>query len=99
LVTIINRNAQNNLTTTILTFSFSDALACSLSLVIAFYSLIGNINFFQLFILPIVGTVFYEINNLLFALLYIKDGGFGMRVVLFGSTFGFITSKIALQTQ
>lgn len=63
-----------------------DAIACSISLLVAFSSLMGRIGFSEVFILSLIGGFLYEVNSQLLWRLSITDTGYGMRIFAFGST-------------
>lgn len=74
--------------------SFVDAIACALANIVAFGSLVGRIKIFESFMLSLFGTFIYEVNSQLFWRYYISDTGFGMRIFIFGSFMGLISSII-----
>lgn len=57
-------------------------------------SLLGKIGLLEIFILALFAPFVYEINSMLFFRLFITDGGYGMRVYLFGSTLGITISSM-----
>ena len=74
--------------------SMADAIACSISLLIAFSPVIGRVSLLEVFFLTLFGSWVYELNNLLLWRLYITDSGYGMRVFVFGSFLGLISAII-----
>lgn len=63
-------------------------------MIIAFTSLVGRIQLFEIFVMTLFGSFLYEVNNQLLWNIYITDIGYGMRIFLFGSTLGIVASLI-----
>ena len=85
-----DRQSNSNLPTA----SFTDAVACSISLLVAVSPVIGRIGIFEVFFLTLFGPFFYEVNSQLLHRFYITDTGYGMRILIFGSFLGLITTCI-----
>lgn len=74
--------------------SLADAIACSISLMVAFSSFVGRVSTLEVFFLTIFGSFLYEVNNQLMWRFFITDTGFGMRIFVFGSFLGLIAGLI-----
>ena len=72
----------------------ADAIACSISLMIAFSPVIGRVSLLEVFFLTLFGSWVYELNNQLLWRLFITDSGYGLRVFVFGSFLGLISALI-----
>ena len=70
--------------------SMVDAIACSVSLLVAFSALVGRVGIAELFFLSLIGTFLYELNNQLLWRWFITDAGYGMRAFAFGSVLGLV---------
>ena len=69
-----------------------DAIACAISMIVAFFSLVGRIQLLEVFFLTLFGSFLYEVNSQLLWNFYITDIGFGMRIFVFGSFLGLVSS-------
>lgn len=74
--------------------SIADAIACAISMLVAFSALVGRIQPFEVFFLTVFGSFFYEVNSQLLWNFKITDIGYGMRIFIFGSLMGLISSII-----
>lgn len=71
-----------------------DAIACAISMIVAFSSLVGRIQPFEVFVMTLFGSWLYEVNNQLMWSIFVTDIGYGMRIFVFGATMGLIASCI-----
>lgn len=70
----------------------SDAIICSTCMILAFSSTVGRAHLPAILICTLLGTLFYELNNQIFARLSITDAGYGMRLFLMAGALGVSTS-------
>ena len=91
-IALVNFDEDSQITNNLPVTSMVDAIACSISLLVAFSPLVGRVGFPEIFFLSAFGTMFYELNNQLFWRFFITDTGYGMRIFLFGSSLGLIIS-------
>jgi hypothetical protein len=75
-------------------YSFVDAIACAICNIVAFSSLVGRIRTLEIFILTLIGTFLYLVNEQLIWRYLISDTGYGMRIFIYGGMMGFISSLI-----
>ena len=71
-----------------------DAIACALSVFIAFLPVVGRVGIADVFWLSLWGSFFYEVSNGLLWRWAIEDLGFLMRVFVYGSFLGLLSSLI-----
>ena len=91
----MNRNEDLQLQTYQLPVSsMADAIACSISLMIAFSPVVGRVSLPEIFLLTLFGPFAYEVNSQLLWRLFITDAGYGLRVFTFGSFLGLISACI-----
>jgi len=93
-ISYVNEGEDSQISLSLPVSSMADAIACSISLMVAFSSIVGRIAVAEIFILTIFGTFCYELNNQLLWRLFISDTGYGMRIFVFGSFLGLIISLI-----
>jgi hypothetical protein len=75
-------------------FTLSQAVACAIAMYVILFPLLGRIGPGESLIICFVGNFAYTLNEVSFWRLNINDNGYGMRIFLFGSVAGLITSKI-----
>lgn len=66
----------------------------SISMAVAYNSVVGRIGLLELFFLTFFGAFFYEVNAQLIYRWFITDVGYGCRIFLFGSIVGIISSLL-----
>ena len=93
-ISYVNEGEDSQISLSLPVSSMADAIACSISLMVAFSSVVGRIAVAEIFVLTIFGTFCYELNNQLLWRLFISDTGYGMRIFVFGSFLGLIISLI-----
>lgn len=93
-LSFLNKGQDRGITTALTHASIADAIACAISLIIAFSALVGRIQILEVFFLTLFGSFLYEVNNQLFWNIFITDIGYGMRIFIFGSVLGIVSSCI-----
>ena len=91
-ISYVNAGTDQQLSYNLPVSSMVDAIACSISMLVAFSSFVGRVGILAVYFLTLFGTFFYEVNSQLIWRFFITDTGYGMRVFLFGSFLGFIIS-------
>ena len=89
-----NYGTDRQSTTGLPTASFTDAIACALSIMVAACPVIGRVGLLEIFFLTLFGSFLYEVNSQLLHRWYITDTGYGMRILLFGSFLGLVSTCI-----
>lgn len=74
--------------------SFADYIACFISLIVCYSSVIGRVGNLEVYFITVIGTFLYEFNSMIFWRIFVTDCGFGMRIFLFGGFFALISSLI-----
>lgn len=69
----------------------TSAIACALSILVAYMALAGRITPFHAVVLSFFGVFFYGFNEICIWRHAIADNGYTLRLFLFGSSFGFTT--------
>lgn len=74
-------------------------MACGLALIIALMTVIGRVSPLEIFMLSIIGTILYELNDQILWRLFVTDCGYGMRVFVFGGVLGLTSSLILFKRE
>jgi hypothetical protein len=72
----------------------TEAVVCSLSMLVAYQAVAGRISAFQVFVLCFFGVFFYAFNEIVIWRHSISDNGYTMRLFLFGSAFGIVNGFV-----
>jgi hypothetical protein len=75
-------------------YGMTEALACALSMLIAYMAVAGRVGGFHVVILCFFGVFFYGFNEVVNWKHVISDNGYTYRIFLFGSAFGVASSFI-----
>lgn len=75
-------------------FTLAQAVACAIAMYVILFPLLGRVGPGESLIICFVGNFTYTLIDVVFWRLNINDNGYGMRIFLFGSIAGLITSKI-----
>lgn len=75
-------------------FTLSQAVACAIAMYVILFPLLGRVGPGESLIICFVGNFAYTLNEVSFWRLTINDNGYGMRIFLFGSVAGLLTSRI-----
>jgi hypothetical protein len=75
-------------------YGMTEALACALSMLIAYMAVAGRVGGFHVVILCFFGVFFYGFNEVVTWKHVISDNGYTYRIFLFGSAFGVASSFI-----
>ena len=73
-------------------FTVGSAIACAISMFVALSPLIGRVGPGEALTLCFLGNIGYTFNEAIFWRLGIQDNGYSLRIFLYGSTAGIITS-------
>lgn len=74
--------------------TLSQAIACAISMFVGIFPVLGRVGPMEVLLICLIGTFAYALNEGVFWNLFIEDNGYGMRIFLFGSSMGIITSLI-----
>lgn len=77
-----------------LEFTLSEAIACAICMFVALFPNLGKVGPLETLIMCFVGIFGYALNESAFWRLFINDNGYGMRIFLFGSVLGLVSSRI-----
>lgn len=72
----------------------TDYIACLISIIIGYSSLIGRVGNLEVYFLTVIGTFLYEFVAMIFWRIFVTDCGFGMRIFLYGGCLGLFASLI-----
>lgn len=74
--------------------ALTDFIACFISLIAAYSTVIGRVGNLEVYFLTVAGTFIYEFNSMIFWRIFVTDCGFGMRIFLFAGVFGIVMSGL-----
>lgn len=75
-------------------FTLGQAVACAIAMFVILFPLLGRVGPGEALIICFVGNFAYTLNEVSFWRLSINDNGYGMKIFLFGSIAGLVTSLI-----
>lgn len=90
---ILHTTATTN-NSDMLYFTLAQAVACAIAMYVILFPLLGRVGPGEALIICFVGNFAYTLNEAAFWRLNINDNGYGMRIFLFGSIAGLVTTKI-----
>ena len=72
----------------------TEAIACAISILVAYMAVAGRIRGFHVLLLTFFGVFMYSFNETVIWRHVVADNGFTMRVFIYGSSLGIISSLI-----